>query len=60
MQFQRLTNEQKRIRQWRLRRNALIGKLLAENPHLLRAEALTIANRTLRHSAKGMARGSNR
>lgn len=47
MQNQKLTNEQRNIRQWRIRRNHLICELLTKNPMMLRAEALQRANQVL-------------
>jgi hypothetical protein len=48
MQYQRLTAEQKKIRNWRSRRNHLVCDLLAKNPHMTRQEALTLANKKMR------------
>lgn len=49
MQYKKLTVEQKQIRRWRLKRNALVGKLLAENRLLTRQQALETAYRIMRH-----------
>lgn len=48
MQFKKLTNEQKGIKAWRRRRNALVAKLLAADPRLSSADALAQANRMMR------------
>lgn len=48
MQFQKLNPAQRKIKQWRARRNKLVCKLLDENPRMLRREALEMANRMLR------------
>lgn len=48
MQYQKLTAEQKRIRKWRLKRNALVAKLQRADPKLTSAAALAEANRRLR------------
>jgi hypothetical protein len=52
MTIQKLTNAQKQIKRWRERRNAMVGKLLAENRSMLRAEALRQVNRILRAEEK--------
>lgn len=42
-QMQRLTIEQRAIRRWRLRRNALVNKIMRENPTMLTSEATKAA-----------------
>ena len=49
MQYKKLSQQQRKIRQWRLKRNALVGKLLAKDSSLMSAEALKMANRMMRH-----------
>jgi hypothetical protein len=44
MQYQRLTDEQKRIRKWRMKRNSLVGKLMEEDRKLSGQDALRKAN----------------
>lgn len=48
MQYQKLTTDQRSIKRWRERRNALVCKLLNENPRLTRADALELANAEMR------------
>ena len=48
MQYKKLTPGQKRIKAWRTRRNALVCKLMAENPLLLSRDALRLAEETMR------------
>lgn len=48
MQYKKLTDEQKKIRNWRTRRNHLVQTLLDADPLLLRREALKRANRLMR------------
>ena len=52
MQYKKLTPEQRRIKRWRARRNALVSRLLSEDPKLLRHEALSLANRMMRESRR--------
>lgn len=47
-QFQKLTFEQKRIKAWRTKRNALVCKLLRENRWMTREDALQRANAALK------------
>lgn len=48
MQFKKLDARQRSLKRWRERRNALVAKLLRENPRMLSAEALAEANRLMR------------
>lgn len=48
VQYKKLTDEQKKIRNWRTRRNHLVQTLLDADPLLLRREALKRANRLMR------------
>ena len=52
VQYKKLTPEQRRIKRWRARRNALVSRLLSEDPKLLRHEALSLANRMMRESRR--------
>lgn len=49
MQIVKLNPGQKKLRRWRLRRNALVGRLMAEDRRLTGHEALAKANK-LMHS----------
>lgn len=48
MQYQKLTNDQKSIRNWRAKRNSLIGQIMADNPMITNDEALKMANKIMR------------
>lgn len=45
MNYQKLTGEQKRIRNWRIRRNRIASKLMEADPKLLTMEAIRLATR---------------
>jgi hypothetical protein len=53
MQFQKLTGAQRAIKRWRGKRNSLVCKLLAKNPHMSRSEALREANRQMGPMPRG-------
>lgn len=47
-QIKKLTDGQKSIAAWRRRRNALVCRLLKENPRMLSYEALAKANEMMK------------
>lgn len=47
MQYEKLTADQKKLRSFRMRRNRLVGELLAKDPLLGREDALRMAYQIL-------------
>lgn len=47
MGIQKLTNEERKIKNWRERRNRLVSQLLAKDKHLTSDEALKMANKKM-------------
>lgn len=48
MQFKKLSAEERRIKRWRTRRNALFTKILNDDPRTSRVDALKLANQMMR------------
>ena len=48
MQYQKQTQRQRKELAWKRKRNHLVCVLLEKNPHMLRTEALRLANQQMR------------